>query len=269
MPDYATLADLNTYTGQTVDSTLGQMLLDSATDAVDDYCLRTFQLKRRVEMQYGNNGNILMLRNYPVQQVNNVRIIMPGSLAFNIPVSQLLVQPEIGKIVNFTPLMFQMYGYTAVFPLDIPIQIDYSYGPYDTVYDDIGTPDAAYQVYTFTNQNWFSAAVTSVYKNGSLLHVNTDYTVDYVNGKVTLTNPATSSDKVTADYWFYSVPQSIKLATLMIAAKQLNLPKNASEMKSSESDTDYKVEYNLAGALSSIDAEIAQLLKRYRRKGAL
>jgi hypothetical protein len=99
------------------------------------------------------------------------------------------------------------------------------------------------------------------------LVLGTDYTVNWISGTITLVNVALSTDAITADYAFYAVPTNIKLATLMIAAKQLNLPKNSSEMKSSEGDSDYKVQYDLAGALGAIDSEIISLLARYKRKG--
>ncbi|WP_026975623.1 hypothetical protein [Alicyclobacillus contaminans] len=267
MASYATPSDLNTYTGQTVDPALAQLLLDTATQAVDSYCNRTFQLTSTTELYYGNNSNTLMLRNYPVLKLTTVRIVMPGELQFNIPVSQLLVQPEIGKVVNYTPLMFQTLGYAAVFPDSIPIRVEYTYGPRAMVSGDSGTADSQYKTYTFSNKNWFQTAPVNVYKNGQLLKPGVDYTADYDNGTITLTNAVAESDVITADYWYYQVPSDIKLATLMLATKQLNLPKNNKLMMASRGDSDFKVQYGVVDALAAMDQQVSSLLASYKRKG--
>lgn len=268
MPSYASVSDFQSYTGQTIDPTVGQMLLDMSTSAVDAFCGRTFQLARKTETIYGNGTNVIMLRNRPVQAVYSINIVLPNNSGPLIDVNQVLIDPAIGKITNFSIMTLQTIGISALFPHDIPIAVDYSYGPRGIVYTDQGTAtDGTYKTYSFTNKSWFTASPVNVYKNGVLLTKGTDYTIDPVNGRVVLTVAALSTDSITADYWFYQVPADVKLATLMIALKQLTLTKPKNLLVASEGDSDYKVSYNVEGALGAIDTQIAQILAAHKRRG--
>lgn len=65
----------------------------------------------------------------PVQVfgVDNIYLIQPGQV-FPVPISDLMIEPTLGKIENSTPLQFQMYGSTSIFPRGIPLRVQYTYG---------------------------------------------------------------------------------------------------------------------------------------------
>jgi len=73
------------------------------------------------------------------------------------------------------------------------------------VHDEVGVPDSTRKIFTFTYQNWnenFTVEVTKNIHSSWSIMTNTDYTVDYVNGKITLNTAINVGDEVRASYQF-------------------------------------------------------------------
>ena len=136
---------------------------------------------------------------------------------------------------------FYEYGYCRIVPLlssagtgvgsPIPAQIvdhvslgvlwiNYTFGYGTPLLSQVLTGDATYKTYQapIGNRLWAPDQITNIYKNGALINP-TQYTIDYVNGKVTLANGLGVLDVVTADFTSnQSIPADIEKACILLTA---------------------------------------------------
>ena len=71
------------------------------------------------------------------------------------------------------------------------------------------------------NRLWAPSQTLNVYVNGTLVN-STQYTIDYVNGKITFNSPLAGTDAVTADFTTnQSIPADIQKAVILLTAHLL------------------------------------------------
>lgn len=231
--------------------TSGEMAnyIQRATAWINRYCQRWFDMQRVWEVKTGfvvhpYNPQLITVRvdnGPPYQTINQIWI----------QVLRWFIQIDITSDQNYLQ-DFYAQGYYKIVPLlssagagtgsplpaaivdRIPLGIlwtDYTsgFGTQLTGYN-MGTGDGTTtvfqaatgnQLWCQSNNLWTQGAHTleslTVYDNGTVV-ASSDYTVDYVNGKLTFNTAPVDGHNITADFWTYEgIPHDIKYGTLLLA----------------------------------------------------
>lgn len=158
----------------------------------------------------------------PMRAISELKIRLTNNMSVALTNSDLFVNNAEGyvEVTSLAAVSFGIYpiGVVPNLGLYIPVaELTYTYGWTFTETDEtIDAYDAG--SYMSSHMSWLSSPVPVIKKNGTIL--TTGYTVDYVEGTVTMTTAPTASDKFTATY-SYSLPDAIQEATGIIATSQL------------------------------------------------
>lgn len=110
------------------DPQLTDLLVRSA-GACDSFMRRSYLPQEYTEEFEGEGTNALDLENRPIIYVKSVQLVMPGFSPFALPLGQLLIDYQRGRIQSWSPLIFQQFGVANTFPRNgLPILVDYAYG---------------------------------------------------------------------------------------------------------------------------------------------
>lgn len=117
--------DISSYT----DSQLEDILV-SASATADSIMGRSYLPQEVTEYFEGDGTSKLSLDILgPIIYVKNVELVLPGHAPFELPLSQLLIDYQRGTIRSYSPLVWQTFGVSTVFPRNnIPIAVTYAYG---------------------------------------------------------------------------------------------------------------------------------------------
>lgn len=63
-----------------------------------------------------------------VGPVDSILVLLPGQSVYTIDITQLVVQPELGRLVLYSTLFIPLFGYASIFPKDVPFQVTYTAG---------------------------------------------------------------------------------------------------------------------------------------------
>ena len=92
-----------------------------------------FELRRIIDRVYGTGTNKLFTNFRPVNQLNMINLVfppnsgnvnLPGPNLVPIDPNRIVVDHDTGELINWSPFMFQTFGYLTVFPREVPINID-------------------------------------------------------------------------------------------------------------------------------------------------
>jgi hypothetical protein len=133
---YVTLADLKADTTLDLTDRLGNPIPDPIlNDLLEE---NSGQVDARIGMSFlpqeqkiriqGNGSNWLFLNRKPLLYVRQVKIVLPNSAGFDVPIQSLLADHQAGFLENMTPLTFQGIGITTLFPEGLPIDVWCAWG---------------------------------------------------------------------------------------------------------------------------------------------
>ena len=141
-----TLAELQSYTlpidlsGYT--PTQLQEKIREATAWIDGEARKGgFELRRIIDRVYGTGSNKLFTNFRPVNTLNMINLVfppnsgnvnLPGANLVPIDPNRIVVDHETGELINWSPFMFQTFGYLTVFPREVPVNIDMLVGYVNT-----------------------------------------------------------------------------------------------------------------------------------------
>lgn len=133
---YITLADLKADTtldltdpkGNPVPDAILSELLEEHSGAIDAYIKQSFLAQEQTVRLQGNGSNLINLGRRPVIYIKQVKIVLPTTAGFEIPLQSLLVDYQHGTLKNISPLVFQGIGVTSLFPRGIDIDVTMAWG---------------------------------------------------------------------------------------------------------------------------------------------
>jgi hypothetical protein len=159
----------------------------------------------------------------PVKSITSLAIRVTNNMSVSLSASDLFINNSEGyvEVTSLAAVSFGIYpiGVVPNLGLYIPVaEITYDYGwTFTEVNEQLDPYDAA--SYMSSHMSWATDPVPVIKKNGAVLTVD-KYTIDYVEGTVTMTDTPTASDRYTATYT-YTLPDAIQEATGIIATSQL------------------------------------------------
>jgi hypothetical protein len=123
-----TTLDLTDRNGNLIpDSVLSEFLEDESGN-IDALIGQSFLPQEEKLRFFGAGNNFLTLSRSPIIYIKQVKIVLPNSVGFDVPVQSLLVDFQMGTLQNMTPLTFQGVGITTIFPKDLPIDVTMAWG---------------------------------------------------------------------------------------------------------------------------------------------
>jgi hypothetical protein len=123
-----TTLDLTDRTGTAISGSILNGMLEEASGHVDAYIGQSFLPRQITKRFIGSGTNFLFLNERFVIYVRQLKIVLPNAVGFDAPVSALLVDSEFGTLQNMTPLVFQTYGITTMFPKGVPVDVTFAHG---------------------------------------------------------------------------------------------------------------------------------------------
>ena len=109
------------------DAQLAEMLEEAAGE-IDAVCGQSWLARERTYRVHGDGTSRLRLPDAPLIALRQVKIVLPTTSGFDVPLSALLVDYEHGLLENVSPLLFQGIGITTYFPTGTPIDVTYAFG---------------------------------------------------------------------------------------------------------------------------------------------
>jgi hypothetical protein len=156
-------------------------------------------------------------RSKPVKTVTSMRVYVTNAQYVEFSTPELFVTRTNINITSLTLTSVGLFGALAVPVLGLaePIcRVSYTYGYDFDMVDEVLAPTEG-TTFRAQNQFWDADAVV-VKKNGTI--ITTGFTVDKVEGTVTMTAQQAESDVITASYG-YSLPDEVPQATGLTVAK--------------------------------------------------
>lgn len=103
-------------------------LLEETSGQIDAMIRQSFLPQEETIELIGEGTNFLAVGRYPLIYVRQVKIVLPNAVGFDVPTQSLLVDYASGTLQNMTPLVFQGYGITTLFPQGVPIHVTCAWG---------------------------------------------------------------------------------------------------------------------------------------------
>jgi hypothetical protein len=159
----------------------------------------------------------------PVKSVTSLAIRVTNTMSVSLSASDLFINNSEGyvEVTSLAAVSFGIYpiGVVPNLGLYVPVaEITYDYGWAFTETDEqLDSYDAA--SYMSSHMSWAADPAPVIKKNGTVLTTD-KYTVNYVEGTVTVVDAPTATDRYTATYT-YTLPDAIQEATGVIATAQL------------------------------------------------
>ena len=209
-------------------------ILSTATDMANEYCTVPYGHDFRGgtvvdELGTWDMGGSLMPGSRqvyplhrPVKEVTNLRIEVTGSQGIEFNTDELFLSRDRTEVVSMAVTSYGLFG-AAIIP-NIGLQkpqyrIAYSYGDSILVVNEELELDSG-KMFRAQEQWWDSEVDPVVRVDNVEADPDTDYTIDFDEGTVTLVGTVTATTRVHVDY-AHRLPSPIARATTIIAAGEL------------------------------------------------
>ena len=159
----------------------------------------------------------------PLREITELKIRVTNTMSVTLGPADLFINNAEGyvEVTSLAAVSFGIYpvGFVPNLGLYVPVaELTYTYGwEFTEVDEPLDSFDAS--AYMSSHMAWAADPAPEIKKNGTVM-ASSDYTIDYVQGTVTMTSVPTATDRFTASYT-YSLPDAIQEATGIIVTSQL------------------------------------------------